>query len=165
MVIESIADHDAGKDRRQEEKGMTEDEMVGWHHWLHGHEFEPSSRRWWRTGKTGVLQSMGLQSVGLDWLNNNRQYSPFLKFQDSLTEQSSPCLLKTFNNGINSSLKNVMLLQVDFLPREWMFQGLSPRLVYLNGSYVKYQSGNRGILKLPRMCISFTHLGTRKITI
>ena len=33
-------DPNAGKDWRQEEKGMTEDEMVGWHHWLHGHEFE-----------------------------------------------------------------------------------------------------------------------------
>ena len=33
-------DHDAGKDGRQEEKGMTEDEMVGWHHWPDGHEFE-----------------------------------------------------------------------------------------------------------------------------
>ena len=31
---------DAGKDWRQEEKGMTEDEMAGWHHWLNGHEFE-----------------------------------------------------------------------------------------------------------------------------
>ena len=31
---------DAGKDWGQEEKGMTEDEMVGWHHWLNGHEFE-----------------------------------------------------------------------------------------------------------------------------
>ena len=30
----------AGKDRRQEEKGTTEDEMVGWHHRLDGHEFE-----------------------------------------------------------------------------------------------------------------------------
>ena len=29
-----------GKDWRQEEKGMTEDEMVGWHHQLHGHAFE-----------------------------------------------------------------------------------------------------------------------------
>ena len=28
------------KTRRQEKKGMTEDEMVGWHHWLDGHEFE-----------------------------------------------------------------------------------------------------------------------------
>ena len=33
-------DPDAGKDWRWEEKGMTEDEMVGWHHWLSGREFE-----------------------------------------------------------------------------------------------------------------------------
>jgi len=33
-------DPDAGKDWRQEEKGMTEDEMVGWHRQLNGHEFE-----------------------------------------------------------------------------------------------------------------------------
>ena len=31
-------DSDAGKDWRQEEKGRTEDEMVGWHHWLNEHE-------------------------------------------------------------------------------------------------------------------------------
>ena len=33
-------DPDAGKDWRQEEKGTIEDEMVGWHHQLNGHEFE-----------------------------------------------------------------------------------------------------------------------------
>ena len=33
-------DLDARKDWRQEEKGMTEDEMVGWHHWLNRHQFE-----------------------------------------------------------------------------------------------------------------------------
>ena len=33
-------DPDAGKDWRQEEKGTTENEMVGWHHRLNGHEFE-----------------------------------------------------------------------------------------------------------------------------
>ena len=33
-------DFDAGKDWRQEEKGTTEDKMVGWHHWLDWHEFE-----------------------------------------------------------------------------------------------------------------------------
>ena len=32
-------DPDAGKAWRQEEKGTTEDEMIGWHHWLNGHEF------------------------------------------------------------------------------------------------------------------------------
>ena len=33
-------DPDAGKDWMQEEKGMTDYEVVGWHHWLNGHEFE-----------------------------------------------------------------------------------------------------------------------------
>ena len=32
-------DPDAGKDWRQEEKGVTEDEIVGWHHWLNEHGF------------------------------------------------------------------------------------------------------------------------------
>ena len=33
-------DPNAGKDWRREEKGTTEDEMIRWHHWLNGHEFE-----------------------------------------------------------------------------------------------------------------------------
>ena len=37
---DSFEDSDAGKDLRQEKKGITEDEMVGWHHRLNGHEFE-----------------------------------------------------------------------------------------------------------------------------
>ena len=37
-------DPDAGKDWRQEEKGMTEDEMVRWHHWLDSHECKQSPR-------------------------------------------------------------------------------------------------------------------------
>ena len=37
-------DPDAGKDWGQEEKGLTEDEMVGWHHQLSGHEFEQTLR-------------------------------------------------------------------------------------------------------------------------
>ena len=43
MVVKSWLigeDPDAGKDWEQEEKGVTEDEMVVWHHWLTGHEFE-----------------------------------------------------------------------------------------------------------------------------
>ena len=37
-------DPDAGKDWGQEEKGTTEDEVVGWHHWLDGHEFKQTLR-------------------------------------------------------------------------------------------------------------------------
>ena len=57
-------DPDAGKDWRQE-KEVTEDEMVGWHYWLNGHESE-KTWRWWRTGKPGVLQFMRSQRVGHD---------------------------------------------------------------------------------------------------
>ena len=38
--VDSLEDSDSGRDWGQEEKGMTEDEMVGWHHRLDGHEFE-----------------------------------------------------------------------------------------------------------------------------
>ena len=59
-------DPDAGKNWRQEEKGTTEDEMVGWHHWYNGHELGQTSREW-STRRPVELQSMGLQRVGHDW--------------------------------------------------------------------------------------------------
>ena len=54
-------DPDAGKDWGQEEKGATEDEIVGWHYRLNGHEWANSGREW-RTGNLGVLKFMGSQS-------------------------------------------------------------------------------------------------------
>ena len=66
-------DPDAGKDWRQEEKGLTEDEMVGWHHRLDGHW--ASSGTWWRTGKPGIPQSMRLQRVRYDWVTELNWYS------------------------------------------------------------------------------------------
>ena len=62
---------DAGKDWRKEEQGMTQDEMVRWHHWLNGHEFE--QRRWWRTGKPSVLQYIGSSGVGNNWATEQQQ--------------------------------------------------------------------------------------------
>ena len=58
-------DLDAGKDWRQEEKGTTEDEMVGWHH-RHDEHVWVGSESWWWTGRPGVLQSTGSQRVGHD---------------------------------------------------------------------------------------------------
>ena len=65
---------DAGKDWRQEEKGTTEDEMAGWHHQLNGREFEQTlgDGEWWRTGKPGMLLSMGSQKVGHDWVTEQK---------------------------------------------------------------------------------------------
>ena len=55
-------DPDAGKDWGQEEKGMTEDEMVGWHHWLNGHDLSKlrellMGREAWRAAVHGVTRS------------------------------------------------------------------------------------------------------------
>ena len=61
-------DSDAGRDWGQEEKGMTEDEMAGWHHWLDGCESWVNSWRWWWTGRPGVLQFMGWQRSGHNWV-------------------------------------------------------------------------------------------------
>ena len=58
---------DAGKDWRQEEKGETEGEMVGWHQQLSRNEFEQAPGSWWWTGKPGVLQSMGSERVRHNW--------------------------------------------------------------------------------------------------
>ena len=58
-------DSDAGRAWGQEEKGITEDEMAGWHHWLNDRESE------WTPGvgdgQPGVLRFMGSQRVGHDW--------------------------------------------------------------------------------------------------
>ena len=69
-------DPDAGKDLRQEEKGMTEDEMVGWHHWLDGHEFEQApgvvmDRETWCASVHCVTKSRTSLS---DWTELNQNY-------------------------------------------------------------------------------------------
>ena len=59
-------DPDAGKDWRQEEKGITEDEMIGGHHQFDGLEFDQALGVGDKTGKPGVLQSLGSQRGGHD---------------------------------------------------------------------------------------------------
>ena len=69
-------DADAGKDWRREEKGTTEDEMVGWPYWHDGHEFEEALGVG-EGREPGVLLSMWLQRVGGDWAiqpNQTEQY-------------------------------------------------------------------------------------------
>ena len=56
-------------------EGVTEFEMVGWHHWLNGHEFEQTGREW-STGKPGVLQSLGSQAARHDLATEQQQLSP-----------------------------------------------------------------------------------------
>ena len=63
----------AGKDWRQKEKGATEDEMVGWHHWLSEHEFEQIQGGSEGQGSLACYSSWGhKESDTTEWLNNNK---------------------------------------------------------------------------------------------
>ena len=68
-------DPDAGKDWRQEEKGMAEDEMVGWHHWLKGHEFEQTPGDSKGPGTLVYCSSWGCR-VRHDWATEQDQPIP-----------------------------------------------------------------------------------------
>ena len=79
-------DPDAGKDWRWEEKGMTEDETVGWHHQLNGHEFELNSRSWWWTGRPGCAAVHGVAKRRTwlsDWTELNWSMGRFMNLGSS----------------------------------------------------------------------------------
>ena len=72
---------DAGKHLRQEVKGTTEDEMVAWHHWFSGHEFEQTpgdGEGQGRLPSARKLQSMGSQRAGHDLVTE--QWTTYSKY-------------------------------------------------------------------------------------
>ena len=66
-------DPDAGKDWGQEEKGATEDEMVGCYHWLNGHEFEQTLGDIWGQWRLVCYILRGLQRVGHNLVTEKQQ--------------------------------------------------------------------------------------------
>ena len=65
-------DHDAGKDGGLEEKRETEDEMVGWYHWLNGHEFEQTPEDSEGQGSLACWSSWGCKEFDMtERLSNN----------------------------------------------------------------------------------------------
>ena len=81
---ESLEKTHVGTDWRLEEKGTIEDELVGWHHWFGGRVWV-SSRSWWWRGTPGVLQSIGSQRVGHDWVTELNWFP--LRFTDLISLQ------------------------------------------------------------------------------
>ena len=63
-------DPDAGKDLRREEKGTSEDEMVGWHNWTQWTWVWVNSKSWRWTSRPGMLQSMDTVTKSWTWLSN-----------------------------------------------------------------------------------------------
>ena len=76
-------DPDAGKDWGQEEKWATEDEMVGWHHWLSGHEFDQTQGDSEGQGSLACCSSRSCKELDMsEQLNsNNNQQNHLLKIQ------------------------------------------------------------------------------------
>ena len=67
-------DPDAGKDWRQEEKGTTEDETLGWHNWLNGHEFDQA---------LGVDDGQGSLACCRPWSHKQYNKSEQLNWTDT----------------------------------------------------------------------------------
>ena len=77
-------DPDAGKGWRQEEKETTEDEMVGWHHWLDGHEFEQTPGVGEGQGSLACCSPRGHKEFDMtEWLNWTESSSQ-LRLWDSI---------------------------------------------------------------------------------
>ena len=69
-------DPDAGQYWRQEEKGTTEDKMVGWHHWLNGHEFEQTLGDGEGQGSLACCRSQDWKESDMtEWLNKTASKS------------------------------------------------------------------------------------------
>ena len=78
-------DPDAGKEWRWEEKGTTDDEMVGWHHWLDGHEFEQA---------LGVGDGQGCLAFCSPWGHKELNMTEWLKWTDYQEYEISIFFLK-----------------------------------------------------------------------
>ena len=75
-------DPDFGKNWGQEMKGTKEDEMIGWHHWLNGHEFEQTLGDSEGQGSLACCSSRGhKESITTYWLNNNSNVYKMLNIQ------------------------------------------------------------------------------------
>ena len=86
-------DPDAGKDWGQEEKGMTEDEMVGWHHQLYGHEFEQAPGDGEGQGSLACCSPRGCKESGMTKQLNNKSLLIVTELPGSLTP--GPAFLNT----------------------------------------------------------------------
>ena len=71
--MDSGKDPDARKDWRLKEKGMIEDEMVGWYHWLNGHEFKQTLGDGEGQGSLVSCSPWGHKESDMtEYLNNNK---------------------------------------------------------------------------------------------
>ena len=112
---------DAGKDWRQEEKGATEDEMVGWYYWLNGHDFEQTSRDGEGQGRLACC-SPSDRRVGYD-LVTEKQISPHPVVSLKLAMMGNQQILQTI-----SPWEPVYQLNAAHAPSQSIYSNLKEQL-------------------------------------
>jgi len=106
-----VKDPDHGKNWRQKEKGMTEDEMVGWHHQLNGHEFDQSQGAGNGQGSLVCWSPWGSKESDMtEWLNPRSEV--VVKF----------CVIYVSNNIIHLSIPSELKLfsHIGFFVTPWI---------------------------------------------
>ena len=95
--------NDAGKDWRREGKGTTEDEIVGWHHWLNGHEFQQA---------LGVDDGQGRLANCSPWGNKESDMPEQLNWTETTTIHNRT--LRDGNRYVNCSLYDKILFRWNY---------------------------------------------------
>ena len=110
---------DVGKDWRQEAKGMTEDEMVGWHHWLSGHEFEQALGAGDGQGSLAYCSPWGLKE--LDTTEQLYWNERWAKVSDGILISESPMWVKMLHIPCCCSVTKSYLIPRD--PKDYSTPG------------------------------------------
>ena len=126
-------DSDAGRDWGQEEKGTTEDEIAGWHHWLDGHEFEWTPGVGDGQGGLACCDSWGHKESDtterLNWTELNWFWTPF-SYSDYLTIAYLASLACGSDNCMSHSWSTPHQLSSDL--ESWL--NINPSHLYLYGA-------------------------------
>ena len=155
-------DPDAGKDWRLEEKGTTEDEMVGWHHWLDGYEFEQALGVGGGQGSLACCSLWGCRVrhdwvTELNWPMTTNYPLSRIHALNGHNEESVFCLEKYRWAFLLRFHQRLLLSRVYF--KGWFSLGLYPYATSVLSSLL------RGLLlmplrfcyKLPKQPTSFSH--------
>ena len=124
-----------GKDWRQEAKGMTEDEMIGWHHWLNGHEFEQAA---------GVGDGQGSLTCCSPWDRKESDMTEWLNqtelscFPSGSNGKESPC-----HAGDLGSVPGKIRIRKIPWRREWL-----PTPVFCPGEFHGQRTGTEDIREM-----------------
>ena len=140
-------DPDAGKDWRQEEKGTTEDEMVGWHYWLDGHGFEQTPSVGDGLGGL-VCWSPWCHRVynwvaELNWTFDCVDHNKLWKVQEMGIPDHLTCILRNLYAGQEATVRNAHGTTDWFQTGKGVSQGciLSPCLFNLYAEYIMWNTG------------------------